>query len=159
MDELETTISDEDNITLCQATTLEEVATAIKKCPRHKSPGEGGFTGEFYRAMFHIIGPDLTAVLNEMWTTSSVPEAFMRGVIVLITKGQGARVVKDFLSITLLNVDMEVYTRVQAARPPGQSNGLPTAPRPRGGGGRGEGLPLPSSGPVGAVGGRRSGRR
>ena len=116
VDELEATISDEDNATLCQAITLEEVAIAIKKCPRHKSPGEDGLTGEFYRAMFQIIGPDLTAVLNEMWTTSSVPEAFMRGVIVLIPKVQGARVIKDFRPITLLNVDMKVYTRVQATR-------------------------------------------
>lgn len=61
--------------------------------------------------MFHIIGQDLTAVLNEIWSTACVPEDFMRGVIVMIPKGGAARVVKDFRPTTLLNIDMKCTRR------------------------------------------------
>lgn len=116
LDELGVSVTAEDNANLCQGITLEEVAESVSKCRRHKSPGEDGITGEFYRAMFDIIGPDLTEVLDEMWVTASVPEAFMRGIIVMIPKCGGARVIKDYRPITLLNVDMKIFARIQAAR-------------------------------------------
>ena len=116
LDELEPTICADDNAALCQDITLEEVAAAVKKSAPHKSPGEDGITGDFYKAMFHVVGQDLTAVLNEIWSTARVPEAFMRGIIVMVPKGGGARVVKDYRPITLLNMDMKLFARVQAAR-------------------------------------------
>ena len=116
LDELDTTLDAGDNAELVRAFTEEEVAKAIKKSPKHKSPGEDGLTAEFYQAMLPVILKDITAIFNEMWRAGEVPEDFMKGVIVMLPKKKDARLVTDFRPITLLNVDMKVFARVQAAR-------------------------------------------
>ena len=44
------TLSEEEAESLNRLVTPDEIETVIKKLPTHKSPGEDGFTGEFYRA-------------------------------------------------------------------------------------------------------------
>ncbi|KAE8737538.1 hypothetical protein FOCC_FOCC016998 [Frankliniella occidentalis] len=110
------TVSAEDNEALCRPFSKEEVLAAVKKSPRRKSPGEDGITGEFYRAAWSVIGDVFTEVLNEMWSTGSVPADIMRGIITLIPKVPRPAVVKDYRPITLLDVDAKILARILITR-------------------------------------------
>ena len=44
-------VNEEGAENLNRPTTPDEIETVIEKLPTHKSPGPGGFTGEFYRAL------------------------------------------------------------------------------------------------------------
>ena len=39
--------------------TADEIASVIKKLPKHKSPESGGFTGDFYKAFKEELTPIL----------------------------------------------------------------------------------------------------
>ena len=43
-------LNEEEAESMNRPITPDEIETVIKKLPTHKSPGPGGFTGEFYRA-------------------------------------------------------------------------------------------------------------
>ena len=53
-------LNEEEAENLNRPITADEIETAIKKLPTHKSPGPDGFTGEFYKAFKE----DLTRTLH-----------------------------------------------------------------------------------------------
>ena len=135
LEELDKSISTEDNVKLTQPITAEEVAAAIKKSPKHKSPGEDGLTAEFYQRMWSVVGEDLTAVFKFMWESSSIPCTITKGVIVMVPKVTQPKVIKDYRPITLLDVDLKIFSRVLATRLTRVLNRLlhPNQVRPGGG--------------------------
>ena len=49
----------EDAENLNRPITADEIEAVIKKLPTHKSPGQDGFTGEFYKAFKEELTPNL----------------------------------------------------------------------------------------------------
>lgn len=116
LDAVERTVTDDDNATLCQPFTADEVLAAVKKSPKRKSPGQDGITSEFYVAAWHIIGEALTLVFNDMWARRLVPADMSTGVISLLPKTAQPRTAKDYRPITLLDVDLKIFARLLTAR-------------------------------------------
>jgi len=70
--------------------TLEELKDALASfaAKKKKSPGEDGFTKEFYQAFFDLIGKDLLNSYNDSFHKGSLSITQKRGSITLIPKGQ-----------------------------------------------------------------------
>ena len=56
-------LNEEEAERLNRAITADEIEEVIKKLPTHKSPAQGGFTGEFYKAFKE----ELTLILHRLF--------------------------------------------------------------------------------------------
>ena len=86
--------------------TYEECNEALSSFSRGKSPGEDGFTAEFYIKFFDILGEDLVRSLNHAYEKGELSISQHRGVITLLPKDESLLLdLKNWHLITLLNVD------------------------------------------------------
>ena len=97
--------------------TLDECWAALKSMGTGKSPGEDGFTVEFYRCFFDILGNDLLNSLNAAYENGEMSISQRRGVITLIPKENcDPRELSNWRPITLLNVDYKIASKAIASR-------------------------------------------
>ena len=97
--------------------TFEECKDTLKSFSNGKSPGEDGFTVEFYRCFFDILGNDLVDSLNTAHEKGQLSISQRRGVIILIPKEEESLAnLKNWRPITLLNVDYKVAAKAIAKR-------------------------------------------
>ena len=83
----------------------------------NKSPGNDGFTVEFYCTFWLDLGDMLVGALNEAYNRGGMSNSQKQGVITLIEKeGKNAMYVKNYRPITLLNVDYKILSKVLARR-------------------------------------------
>ena len=79
---------------------------------REKSPGDDGFTWEFYNCFFYLLGRDLVDSFNSAYNTGEMSTSQRRGVITLVPKEDS-----DFVHpITLLNLDYKIVSKIIARR-------------------------------------------
>ena len=82
-----------------------------------KSPGEDGFTVEFYLTFFDLIGEDLVNSLNSVHQNGELSISQHRGVISLIPKQDSSLLkLENWRPITLLNVDYKIASKATAKR-------------------------------------------
>ena len=82
-----------------------------------KSPGEDGFTVEFYNEFFDILGTDLVDSLNSAYEKGQMSVSQRRGVITLLPKEDSSLLyLKNWHPITLLNVDYKIASKAIAKR-------------------------------------------
>ena len=97
--------------------TYEECKEALSSFSENKSPGEDGFTAEFYIKFFDILGEDLVRSLNHAFEKGELSISQRRGVITLLPKDESSLLdLKNWRPITLLNVDYKVAAKAIAAR-------------------------------------------
>ena len=103
---------------------MEECRQILKTFSNGKSPGEDGFTVEFYVQFFEFFAPDLLASLNAAYLHGEMPVSQRRGVITLIPKDDPSLLeLSNCRPITLLNVDYKIASKAIASR---IKNVLPT---------------------------------
>ena len=82
-----------------------------------KAPGEDGFTAEFYKFFFELLGDDLIASFNEAHKANELSISQRRGIITLIPKQDGTLLdLPNWRPITLLNVDCKIAAKAKAKR-------------------------------------------
>ena len=97
--------------------TIEELKDALASFADKKSPGEDGFTKEFYQTFFDLIGKDLLNSYNDSFHKGSLSITQKRGSITLIPKGDvNLTNLKNWRPISLLNVDYKLLSKVLAKR-------------------------------------------
>ena len=97
--------------------TLEELKEALASFADKKSPGEDGFTKEFYQTFFDLMGKDLLNSYNDSFHKGSLSITQKRGSITLIPKGDvNLTNLKNWRPISLLNVDYKLLSKVLAKR-------------------------------------------
>ena len=103
---------------LCEGkVTKDECYKMLKEMKNNKSPGNDGFTVEFYCTFWLDVGDILVGVLNEAFNRGVMSNSQKQGVITLIEKeGKNAMYVKNYRPITLLNVDYKILSKVLAKR-------------------------------------------
>ena len=95
----------------------DECEKIIRSFEKEKSPGEDGFTVEFYQSFFDLIGPDLVASLNFGYHTGKLSISQRRGTITLIPKeDESLTLLQNWRPITLLNVDYKIASKAIAKR-------------------------------------------
>ena len=97
--------------------TFEELKDALTSFADNKSPGEDGFTKEFYEAFFDLLGKDLLNSYNEAFNKGSLSVSQKRGTITLIPKGdENLSDLKNWRPISLLNIDYKILSKALAKR-------------------------------------------
>ena len=97
--------------------TSEECKEALSSFSKDKSPGEDGFTTEFYIKFFDILGEDLVKSLNHAYEKGELSISQRRGVITLLPKDESSLLdLKNWRPITLLNVDYKIAAKAIATR-------------------------------------------
>ena len=97
--------------------TLVECKVVLRTFSSGKSPGEDGFTWEFYNCFFDLLGQDLVNCFNEAYVKGEMSILQQRGVISLLPK-EDSNLLKcaNWRPITLLNVDYKIASKVIATR-------------------------------------------
>ena len=97
--------------------TKEECYTVLKEMKFNKSPGNDGFTVEFYCTFWQVLGDVIVGALNEAYEKKMLSNSQKQGVITLIEKdGKDAMYIQNYRPITLLNVDYKILSKVLAKR-------------------------------------------
>ena len=110
-------LSDEERDNMEGLLTYEECKKVLETFQNDKSPGEDGFTVEFYKFFFDLLGHDLIASFNEAYEANELTISQRRGVITLIPKEDGSLLdLSNWRPITLLNVDCKIATKAIAKR-------------------------------------------
>ena len=110
-------LSDEDRDNLEGLLTYDECQEVLETFQADKAPGEDGFTAEFYKHFFELVGNDLIASFNEAHVKGELSISQRRGVITLTPKEDGSLLdLSNWRPITLLNVDLKIATKAIAKR-------------------------------------------
>ena len=97
--------------------TFEELKDALTSFADNKSPGEDGFTKEFYEAFFDLLWKDLLNSYNDAFNKGSLSVSQKRGTTTLIPKGdENLSDLKNWRPISLLNIDCKLLSKVLAKR-------------------------------------------
>ena len=97
--------------------TREECYKALTSMKINKSPGNDGFTVEFYLTFWPQLGGLLVDVFNEVFEKGCLSTSQKQGVITLIEKdGKDPLYAKNYRPITLLNTDYKIISKVMAKR-------------------------------------------
>ena len=97
--------------------TYEECKKSLDTFSPVKSPGEDGFTVEFYSAFFDLIGNDLFESFIAAYENGQLSISQRRGVITLIPKEESSPLkLQNWRPITLSNVDYKIASKAIAKR-------------------------------------------
>ena len=111
------TLSEDEQQELENDLSKEELLNALKGFKENKTPGEDGFTKEFYETFFDLIGNHLLDSYNEAFDKGKMSISQRRGIISLIPKGESYLVeLTNWRPITPLNVDYKTLARAFAKR-------------------------------------------
>ena len=79
-------LNDEEKISCEGLLTLEECSNIVSALQNNKSPGNDGFTGEFYKAFGPIIGNLVVDSFNESYKKGKLTDSQRQAVITLLAK-------------------------------------------------------------------------
>ena len=97
--------------------TIEECSKVLKTFPAGKSPGDDGFTAEFYNCFFDLVSSDLVNSFNTAYNEGELSISQRRGVITLVPKEDSCLSdLSNWRPITLLNLDYKIASKVIANR-------------------------------------------
>nr|GFC14257.1 cysteine-rich receptor-like protein kinase [Tanacetum cinerariifolium] len=94
----------------------EEIKRAVWDCGSDKSPGPDGFTFEFFKKFWTIVGGDVTNAIKEIFISSSFPKGCNSSFIALIPKVMDAKHLKDFRPISLVGCQYKIIGKILANR-------------------------------------------
>ena len=110
-------LSDDEQEELEYDVTKGELLTALKGFKPDKNPGDDGFTKEFYKTFFKVVGDRLLDSFNDAFKEGKMSVSQRRGAITLIPKDENdLTVLNSWQPLTLLNVDYKILARVIAKR-------------------------------------------
>ena len=97
--------------------TMDECKEVLKSFSSGKSPGEDGFTWEFYNCFFDLLGEDLINCYNAAYKTGEMSISQRRGTITFIPKEDSNLLnLANWRPITLLNLDYKIASKAIAKR-------------------------------------------
>ena len=79
-------MSNEEQATFEHELTVQEIKIVLHSFEKNKTPGEDGFSKEFYEAFFDLLKQNLLDSYNEAFQKGSLSVSQKRGVISLIPK-------------------------------------------------------------------------
>jgi len=104
------------NAELIKEVSDVEIMTAAFSVKGSSAPGEDGLTGVFYQRFWHIVGPGLTAEIQEFFRSSIMPEGWNHTQISLLPKIVNPSRMKDMRPISLCSVQYKIISKILCNR-------------------------------------------
>nr|GFC93367.1 RNA-directed DNA polymerase, eukaryota, reverse transcriptase zinc-binding domain protein [Tanacetum cinerariifolium] len=94
----------------------DEIRTAIWGCGVDKFPGPNGFTFEFFRKYWAVVGPDFSTAVEWFFEHGDFAIGCNSSFVALIPKVLDPKVVSDYRPISLIGSLYKVVTKILATR-------------------------------------------
>ncbi|GKA20416.1 RNA-directed DNA polymerase, eukaryota [Tanacetum coccineum] len=101
---------------LDRAVSRDKIRRAVWNCGENKSPGPDGYTFEFFRKYWSLVGADFCDAVDYFFKSGTFPRGCNSSFIALIPKVNDAKFVNDFRPISLIGCVYKVITKVLANR-------------------------------------------
>lgn len=108
--------SEEERRRLIRTVSEEEVRDVVFKMPSSKSPGPDGFTSEFFKSSWSVIGKDFTTAVQSFFSKGFLPKGLNSTILALIPKKDKAQEMRDYRPISCCNVLYKVISKIIANR-------------------------------------------
>ncbi|XP_071740858.1 uncharacterized protein [Rutidosis leptorrhynchoides] len=92
--------------------SMQEVKDVVFECALNKSPGPDGFTAEFFRAAWDIIGEDITSAVRGFFHTGKLLKELNHTIISLLPKVTTPNRVTDYRPISCCNVLYKFISKI-----------------------------------------------
>lgn len=93
-----------------------EIKLVLFAMANNKSPGPDGFTCEFFKVAWDIVGEDFVIAVQSFFKTGFLPKGINSTILALIPKKEDSKTMKDFRPISCCNVIYKVISKILANR-------------------------------------------
>ncbi|GJU10343.1 RNA-directed DNA polymerase, eukaryota [Tanacetum coccineum] len=93
----------------------DEIRLAVWNCGDNKSPGPDGYTFEFFKKYWGIVGNDFCEAVEHFFVNGVFSKGCNSSFIALIPKVMDAKLVSDFRPISLIGCVYKVVTKILAS--------------------------------------------
>ncbi|KAG7556371.1 hypothetical protein ISN44_As11g024100 [Arabidopsis suecica] len=107
---------EDDGAKLIQEVTEEEIKKTLFAMPENKSPGPDGFTCEFFKEAWEVVGKDFVVAIQSFFVKGFLPKGLNTTILALIPKKTEAQEMKDYRPISCCNVIYKVISKILANR-------------------------------------------
>ncbi|KAG7547838.1 Reverse transcriptase domain [Arabidopsis suecica] len=96
--------------------TDNEIEAAFSSLPRNKTSGPDGYSSEFFKGMWVIVGPEVLEAVKEFFSSGQLLKQWNATTLVLIPKVVNASKTTDFRPISCLNTLYKVIAKLLSSR-------------------------------------------
>ncbi|KAL1192896.1 Secreted RxLR effector protein 78 [Cardamine amara subsp. amara] len=93
-----------------------EIRTAFFSLPRNKAAGPDGYSAEFFRSCWSVLGPEVISAIREFFITCQILKQWNATTLALIPKISNASSVTEFRPISCSNTLYKVISKLLASR-------------------------------------------
>lgn len=108
--------SEEMRSSMVREVSAEEIRKVIFGMARNKSPGPDGYTYEFFKAAWPVVGGDLVMAIRSFFENGFLPKGLNSTILALIPKKEVALHMRDYRPISCCNVVYKVISKILARR-------------------------------------------
>ena len=105
-----------DKMMLIQDVTEEDIKQVLFKMAYGKSPGPDGYTMEFYKASWPVIGKEVVITVRSFFEKGFLPKGVNSTILALIPKKEEAIYMRDYIPISFCNVLYKIISKFLANR-------------------------------------------